>query len=106
MTLTERRERARLLMQEFMAAEYPPRLKAEEDIAGVDFMLTDDSLGSCVYVWLSGTGELDDWRRGVVQRCLEDLYRLLPELTEQELPYVNRLIAMGQLALGRPAAAI
>lgn len=72
-------------------AEFPPRLRGEE-LAGVDMVMLDADIAGCVVTWRACHGSLDEGRRQLMGRLLQDLDRVLPLLSdEQECAYYRRL---------------
>ena len=60
---------------------FPPRLRGEE-IEGVDMVLLDADTAGCVETWLNSSSDLDTMRMGALRACLDDLDRVLPQLSD------------------------
>ncbi len=78
------------LFERHRRADFPDRLPEER--AGVEVTLLDADPSGLVRTWLHDGGRPDPAQRAVVRACLQDLDRLLPELTDvHERRYVGRL---------------
>ncbi|WP_444960014.1 hypothetical protein [Nocardiopsis sp. M1B1] len=74
-----------------MRAEFPAGLRGGEQ-AGVHMILLDADVAGCVTTWQSNRGVLDEERRRSLLRCVADLDKVLPLLTDaQETRYYGRL---------------
>lgn len=90
------------LWDEHLRAEFPTRLRGEE-VAGVDMVMADSDVAGCVITFLEGRGVLDEWRRGILRRCIRDLDSVLPLLTDdEERRYYGRLREVASLVAGAP----
>lgn len=79
------------LWKEHMRADFPARLRGEE-LAGVDMVMLDADIAGCVVTWRLDRGHLDEERHQVLLRCIADLDKVLPLLTESsEVQYYKRL---------------
>jgi len=54
------------------------------DIDGVDLVLVSADVAGCVHVWLKNSGQLDARRWKILHRCLNNLDRILPQLTRPD----------------------
>jgi hypothetical protein len=54
-------------------------------------MTLDTVIGGCAVFYLDGQGEVDRQRIAILQDCVADLDTLLEDLTEDSLPYFQRL---------------
>jgi hypothetical protein len=60
-------------------------------------VLLDADTAGCIFTWLNNGGTLEPERSRILQSCIEDLDRVIPEITESEgTQYYQRL---RQLAL-------
>jgi hypothetical protein len=85
------RDEIRLLHQQHLELDFPPRLRGEE-IAGVDMVMVDADIAGCAQVWLDSRANLDAARIQTLQGCRSDVERVLPELSDpQEVEYYGRL---------------
>ncbi len=79
------------------------------EVAGVDLVSLDTRLGGCTYTWVANGGSLHERGMATVELLLGQLETILPELTENDGPYVwHRLHLMAQLIMAhntRPAEA-
>lgn len=79
------------LWQEHLDAEFPAGTRGAE-LAGCDMALLDADIAGCVSTWLDNDGSLDAWRRQVLRRCIAELDKTLPLLTDTAaLRYYRRL---------------
>lgn len=60
---------------------FPPGARGK-DVDDVDLILLDADISGCVDSWLSSSGGLDPRRLRILQRCLSDVKRILPKLTD------------------------
>lgn len=82
-----------------LRTEFPCRLRGEK-LAGVDLVLLDADIAGCVVTWRAEGRPLDEGRRQLVNRLLQDLDRVLPPLSrEQERAYYQRLRQISELLL-------
>ncbi|MER5435254.1 hypothetical protein [Streptomyces sp. NPDC002588] len=89
---------ADVLFQEHLSALFPSALRGTE-AAGVDLVLLDAHIAGCVSVWQNNGGTLDAERQRILHRCLADLERVLPLLTDAEgIRYFERLRRLGRTA--------
>src|SRR3954447_8292844 len=92
-------EEARVLWAEHQATAFPARLRGEE-VAGVDMVMLDADIAGCVVTWLGASGGLDASRRDSLERCLDDIDRVLPLIQDTgEREYYERLRRLARLAL-------
>jgi len=47
-------------------------------------VMLDADIAGCVDTWLNSSTDLDTSRMGVLRECLDDLDRVLPQLTDPE----------------------
>ncbi|WP_435113553.1 hypothetical protein [Nocardiopsis synnemataformans] len=86
-----RRGKVDRLWAEHIQAELPTGLRVRE-LAGVHMILLDADVAGCVTTWQSNRGVLDDKRHRALLRCITDLDKVLPLLTDaQEARYYGRL---------------
>ncbi|MCK9869126.1 hypothetical protein AB0M72_02515 [Nocardiopsis dassonvillei] len=86
-----RREKVDRLWAEHMRAEFPAELRGRE-LAGVHMILLDADVAGCVTTWQSNRGVLDEERHRALLRCVTDLDKVLPLLTDdREALYYGRL---------------
>lgn len=88
-----------MLYREHMARPFPPRLRGV-DVDGIDFVLLDAAIAGCVHTWLGTRHDLDPERKRILRRCLDDLRRVLPTLTDPtERHYYSALGDCGHAVL-------
>lgn len=84
------------LWHEHLQAPFPASLRGAE-FGGTDMVLLDADTAGCVLTWLNNGGALDPKRTRILQSCIEDLDRVIPQITEPAgTQYYERL---RQLAL-------
>ncbi|UXY29894.1 hypothetical protein N8I87_27275 [Streptomyces sp. HUAS TT20] len=84
------------LWNEHRRAPFPASLRGAE-FGGTDMVLLDADIAGCVFTWLNNGGTLDPGRSRILQSCIEDLDRVMPEITDPDgTQYYQRL---RQLAL-------
>ncbi|MFE6384974.1 hypothetical protein [Nocardiopsis dassonvillei] len=94
-----RGEKVDRLWAEHMRAEFPAGLRGRE-LAGVHMILLDADVAGCVTTWQSNRGVLDDKRHRALLRCVTDLDKVLPLLTDaQEARYYRRLRDLAVMVL-------
>lgn len=89
------------LWRRHQQAGVPDRLRAEE-VAGVDLAEVEVQVGGCVDAWRAGSRTIDEDRRKVLVRAVENLEAVLPLLRSRaESLYVGRLhqLAVAVLAV-------
>lgn len=79
-------------------AAFPGRLRGE-DVVGVELVMLDSDVASCIMSWLNNGGEIDDQRWNILAACEQDLDRVIPELAGHEASYYRRLLDMAVLVL-------
>ena len=85
------------LWDEHLGAPFPDGLAGEE-IAGVDIVMLDADIAGCVVTWLGNRGRLDEGRKAVLAKCLDDLDSVLPLLqNESAREYYEQLRQLAQL---------
>lgn len=90
------------LWDEHLRADFPARLRGEQ-IAGVDMVMVDSDVAGCVITFLKARGVLDDGARRILRRCIRDLDKVLPLLTDEEKRrYLFRLREVATLVSGAP----
>lgn len=90
----EQVQNAARLWQEHLRAVFPAGLRGAEP-AGIDIVLLDASIAGCISTWLNNGGTLGPEHSRILQGCIRDLDRVLPEITEvRELHYCQRLLAL------------
>jgi hypothetical protein len=48
----------------------------------IDMVLLDADTAGCAYTWLSNGGSLDSQRSRILQTCVEDLDRVIPQISD------------------------
>ncbi|MER7149956.1 hypothetical protein [Streptomyces lydicus] len=105
MSRAEQLQNASRLWEEHLRAVFPAGLRGVE-LAGIDMVLLDASVAGCVSTWLNNAGSLDPARSRILQAGIEDLDRVLLEITEaQELRYFQRLRQLAVLVSAASRAA-
>ncbi|MEU5011090.1 hypothetical protein AB0G35_12445 [Streptomyces sp. NPDC021749] len=62
-------------------------------------VLLDADTAGCVLTWLNNGGTLDPERSRILQSCIEDLDRVIPEITDSAgIQYYQRLRQLALLA--------
>lgn len=90
-------QNAARLWHEHLQAPFPASLRGVE-FGGADMVLLDADTAGCVLTWLNN-GALDPMRTGILQRCIEDLDRVIPQITEPAgTQYYERLRQLALLA--------
>lgn len=88
---SDREKAVASLWKEHLRADFPARLRGEE-LAGVDMVMLDADVASCVVTWRLDPGHLDGERHQLLLRCIADLDKVMPLLTESsEVQYYKRL---------------
>ncbi|MFE0421581.1 hypothetical protein [Streptomyces sp. NPDC058953] len=104
---SERLRDAAALWDEQRRAPFPAGLRGVA-FGDTDLVLLDADIAGCVLTWLNNDGVLDLWRIGILRGCVEDLDRVIPELTPLTGPagvrYYERLrrLALLTLSAGPP----
>ena len=92
-------DEVKLLWDEHRSAPFPDGLAGEET-AGVDLVLLDADIAGCIETSLGNKGRLDEWRKAVLAKCLDDLDRVLPLLQDAGArEYYERLRRLAQVTL-------
>lgn len=86
------------LWREHMEAPFPARLRGE-DVNGVDMVMLDADIAGCVVSCSYGAQRPSAEHRDVLRLCMEDLAKVLPDLSEGEARYYERLGRMGETIL-------
>ncbi|MFJ3818552.1 hypothetical protein [Streptomyces sp. NPDC090056] len=93
---SEQVQKAARLWHEHLHAPFPASLRGAE-FGDTDMVLLDADTAGCVLTWLNSGGALDPKRIRILQSCIEDLNRVIPQITEPAgTQYYERL---RQLAL-------
>ncbi|MEV4191353.1 hypothetical protein [Streptomyces toxytricini] len=58
------------------------------EVAGVDLVSLDTRLGGCAHTWVANSGCLHERGMSTVRLVLDQLERVMPELTEDDSPAV------------------
>ncbi|MEV3872450.1 hypothetical protein [Streptomyces sp. NPDC049906] len=96
---SERQRNASRLWREHCRAPFPAGLRGTV-LGGTDLVLLDADVAGCVSTWLGDRGTLDPGRTRILRRCVEELDRVLPELTgSAEIRYYERLRRLALLVL-------
>ncbi|ANB07123.1 hypothetical protein SAM40697_3165 [Streptomyces ambofaciens] len=100
MISSEQIQNAALLWQEHRDAEFPAGLRGVE-FEGIDLVLLDADTAGCVDTWIGNGGALDPRRRRVLETCVEDLDRALPQIRDPSgHRYYQRLHQLALLVSG------
>ncbi|WP_218779463.1 hypothetical protein [Streptomyces sp. NRRL B-24572] len=84
------------LWHEHLHAPFPASQRGVE-FGDTDMVLLDAETAGCVLTWLNNGGVLDPERTRILEGCIEDLDRVIPQITEPAgTQYYERL---RQLAL-------
>ncbi|MEV0982532.1 hypothetical protein [Streptomyces sp. NPDC049915] len=84
-------QNAAQLWQEHLDAAFPAHLRGVE-FEDVDMVMLDAGTAGCVYTWINNGGVLDYERRRILQRCIEDLDRVIPHISDRSgRQYYKRL---------------
>jgi hypothetical protein len=78
---TEQVQTADRLWQEHRQAPFPDSLRRAE-FGGTDVWLLDLYTAGCVLAWLDNGGTLDAENGLILQSCIEDLDRVIPEIND------------------------
>ncbi|MEW2624589.1 hypothetical protein [Streptomyces sp. NPDC048106] len=102
MSRSERIRNAAHLWQEHLDAEFPADLRGVE-FEDIDLVLLDADTAGCAYTWISKGGDLDPERRRLLQTCVEDLDRVIPQIGDPSgRRYYQRLHQLALLVSGDP----
>lgn len=95
---SEQVQNAARLWREHIHAPFPDGLRGAE-FGSTDMVLLDADTAGCVHTWLSNGGALDPERTRVLQHCIEDLDRVILQITEPAgAHYYERLRQLALLA--------
>ncbi|SFJ76384.1 hypothetical protein [Streptomyces pini] len=98
MTRSEQIRDAARLWQEHLDAGFPAGLRGVE-FEGIDMVMLDADTAGCVCTWLNNGGALDPERRRILQTRLEDLARVIPQISAPSgRQYYQRLHRLALLA--------
>ncbi|MFI9207876.1 hypothetical protein ACIGW7_06995 [Streptomyces sp. NPDC053253] len=78
---SEQVQNAARLWHEHRCAPFPAGLRGAE-FGGTDMVLLDADTAGCVLTWLNNGGALDPKRTRILRSCIEDLDRVIPQITE------------------------
>ncbi|MER7774194.1 hypothetical protein ABTZ21_04165 [Streptomyces sp. NPDC096191] len=81
MTSSEQFQTAAHLWQEHRAAEFPARLRGVE-FEDIDMVMLDADTAGCTFAWVNNGGTLDPERKRILQTCVEDLDRVIPQVSD------------------------
>lgn len=88
---SEQVQNAAPLWREHRHAPFPACLRGAE-FGGTDMVMLDADTAGCVLTWLNNGGTLDPERSRILQSCVEDLDRVIPEITDPAgIEYYQRL---------------
>ncbi|MFE1589285.1 hypothetical protein [Streptomyces sp. NPDC059402] len=91
---------AALLWQKHRDAEFPANLRGVE-VEDIDMVLLDADTAGCASTWINNGGTLDPQRRRFLQRCVEDLGRVIPQISDPSgHQYYQRLHRLALLISG------
>jgi hypothetical protein len=80
------------------ARPFPKDVPVSEDM-WFELLDIDRSAAGCIDTF-SGRGSLDEWRIGVLERCLHSLHSLLPQIPKATSGYFEDLAALCRRVLG------
>ncbi|MDH2412392.1 hypothetical protein ACG5V6_25370 [Streptomyces chitinivorans] len=104
MTRSEQLRDAARLWREHLDADFPADLRGVE-FEGIDMVMLDADTAGCVCTWLNNGGALDPERRHIPQACLEDLARVIPQISAPSgRQYHQRLHRLALLVLSASKA--
>ncbi|MEU7068162.1 hypothetical protein [Streptomyces sp. NPDC046161] len=69
------------LWHEHLHTPFPASLRGVE-FGDTDMVLLDTETAGCVITWLDNGGVLDPERTRILQGCIENLDRVIPQITE------------------------
>ncbi|MFJ4334524.1 MULTISPECIES: hypothetical protein [unclassified Streptomyces] len=100
MIRSEQVQNAALLWQEHRDAEFPANLRGVE-VEGIDMVLLDADTAGCASTWINNGGTLDPQHRSILQSCVEDLGRVIPQISDPSgHQYYQRLHQLALLISG------
>ncbi|MFE2336337.1 hypothetical protein [Streptomyces coelicoflavus] len=93
-------QNAALLWQEHHDAEFPANLRGVE-VEDIDMVLLDADTAGCASTWINNGGALDPQRRRILQTCVENLGRVIPQISDPSgHQYYQRLHQLALLVSG------
>jgi hypothetical protein len=102
---SEQMQNAARLWHEHRHAPFPAGLRGTE-FGDTDMVLLDAETTGCVFTWLNNGGTLDPERSRILRSCIEDLDRVIPEITEPDgTQYYQRLRRLALLVSETPPTA-
>ncbi|OWA01803.1 hypothetical protein B9W64_33085 [Streptomyces sp. CS159] len=100
MIRSEQIRSAALLWQEHRDAEFPADLRGVE-VEDIDMVLLDADTAGCASAWITNDGTLDPQRRRILQTCVENLGRVVPQISDPSgHQYYQRLQQLALLVSG------
>ncbi|WP_328558476.1 hypothetical protein [Streptomyces coelicoflavus] len=100
----EQIQNAALLWQEHRDAEFPADLRGVE-FDDIDMVMLDADTAGCACTWIDNGGTLDPQRRRILQTCVQDLDRVIPQISDPSgRRYYQRLHQLALLISGAPDA--
>ncbi|MFI5828459.1 hypothetical protein ACIA6C_14485 [Streptomyces sp. NPDC051578] len=78
---SEQMQNAGRLWHEHLDAPFPASLRGAE-FGDTDMVLLDAETAGCVLTWLNNGGVLDAERTSILQGCIENLDRVIPQIAE------------------------
>ncbi|MGW2659154.1 hypothetical protein ACWC1D_36735 [Streptomyces sp. NPDC001478] len=88
------------LWREHRRAPFPASLRRAE-FGDTDMVLLDAETAGCVLTWLNNGGVLDPKRTRILESCIEDLDRVIPQINEPAgTKYYERLRQLALLVSG------
>ncbi|MEU6106118.1 hypothetical protein [Streptomyces flaveolus] len=100
MIRSEQMQNAVHLWREHLDAEFPTNLRGIE-FGGIDVVMLDADTAGCASTWIKNGGALDPERRRILQICIEDLDRVVPQISDlPDRQYYQRLHQLALLVSG------
>ncbi|MFJ4776576.1 hypothetical protein [Streptomyces sp. NPDC088762] len=101
---SEQARSAARLWHEHRRAPFPDSLRGAE--GGTDMWLLDLYTAGCVVAWLAHGGTLDSENSRILQKCLDELQHVVPEINEPAAAqYYQRLHRLALLVSGNSSPA-
>ncbi|MFI7359397.1 hypothetical protein ACIBTP_36370 [Streptomyces avidinii] len=99
---TEQVQTARRLWEERRQEPFPDSLR-RVTFEGTDVWLLELDIAGCVLRWLDNGGPLDSKNSVLLQSCIEDLERVIPEISDPAaVQYCRRLHRLAVLVSRNP----
>ncbi|MGW0903317.1 hypothetical protein [Streptomyces sp. NPDC002853] len=97
-------QKATHLWQEHLDAEFPVHLRGVE-FEDIDMVLLDTHTAGCAHTWINNDGALDPERIRILQTCVADLDRVIPQISDPSgREYYQRLHQLALLISRSPDA--